>query len=81
LANPFSCLIVLGLAVPYAVAGVRVNPMVGVSKSFGLFFAYYFMSSFCTLLGERQIIEAFQAAWLPNVLMFFFALFLYRKAI
>jgi len=81
LANPFSCLIVMGLAIPYAVAGVRVNPMVGVSKSFGLFLAYYFMSSFCTLLGERQIIEPFQAAWLPNVLMFFFALFIYRKAI
>ncbi len=81
LANPLSCLIVLGLAVPYAVAGVRVNPMVGVSKSFGLFFAYYFMASFCTLLGERQIIEPFQAAWLPNTFMLFFALYLYRKAV
>lgn len=81
LANPFSCLIVMGLAIPYAVAGVRVNPMVGVSKSFGLFFAYYFMSSFCILLGEREIIEPFQAAWLPNIFMFLAAFFLYRKAI
>ena len=39
LANPLSALIVVGLAVPFAASGVRVNPMIGVSKSFGLFFA------------------------------------------
>ena len=81
LANPAVCLIVIGLAVPFAVAGVRVNPIVGISKSYGLFFAYYLASSFCTLLGERAIIEPLIAAWIPQVLMLAVALLLFRKAV
>ena len=33
-------LIVIAIAIPFAVSGVRVNPAVGVSKSIGLFFLY-----------------------------------------
>lgn len=81
LANPVVCLIVIGLAVPFAVAGVRVNPIVGVSKSYGLFFAYYLAASMCTLLGERAVIGPMVAAWTPQVLMLAVALYLFRKAV
>lgn len=81
LANPFSALIVVGLAIPFAVSGVRVNPMIGVSKSFGLFFAYYLGSTLCTIMGEREVLASWAAAWLPIGAMFLLALWLHRKAI
>lgn len=81
LANPVSALIVVGLAIPFAVAGVRVNPMVGVSKSIGLFFAYYLVDNLTTLLGERGLIVPSVAAWAPNVIMLIVSLWLHRRAL
>ncbi|MDR2845072.1 MAG: LptF/LptG family permease, partial [Puniceicoccales bacterium] len=79
LASPFCCLIVIGLAVPFAVSGVRVNPMVGVSKSLVLFAVYYLLSNVSSLLGAQQVFTPFIAAWLPNLLMFAFAAWLCRR--
>jgi lipopolysaccharide export system permease protein len=79
LASPFCCLIVIGLAVPFAVTGVRVNPMVGVSKSLVLFAVYYLVSNVCALLGAQQNLSPMFAAWLPNLLMFALAVWLCRK--
>lgn len=69
LAAPFSCLVVVGIAVPFAVAGVRTNPMIGVSKALGFFAIFYLLVSFASIMGERQIIPAMLAAWLPNLVM------------
>ena len=80
LANPLSCLIVVGIAVSFAVSGVRVNPMVGVSKSMGLFFAYYLAESIFSLLGGRELLDPVIAAWIPNGIMFMVALWFYHKA-
>ena len=80
MANPVSAMIAVALAVPFAVAGVRVNPMIGVSKSIGLFFLYYLVSSIATLLGERDILDPISSAWLPNALMLALALWFYRRA-
>ena len=60
-------LIVIAIAIPFAVAGVRVNPAVGVSKSIGLFFLYYVLSTVATSLATRGAVEPVVAAWLPNV--------------
>ena len=79
LASPFCCLIVIGLAVPFAVSGIRVNPMVGVSKSLVLFAVYYLLSNVCTLLGAQQNLPPMLAAWLPNLLMLGFAAWFCRK--
>lgn len=62
-------LIVIAIAVPFAVSGVRVSPAVGVSKSIGLFFAYYILSSVATLLGGKGYIEPVWAAAMPNLAM------------
>lgn len=62
-------LIVIAIAVPFAVSGVRVNPVVGVSKSIGLFFAYYILSSAATLLGGQGYLEPMWAAAMPNLAM------------
>lgn len=81
LANPFSCLIVLAIAIPFAAFGVRTNPMVGVSKAIVLFFVYYVIANIGGILGNQLIIPAWVAAWLPNFAMILFAMYLYRKVI
>jgi lipopolysaccharide export system permease protein len=76
MAGAFSCLIVAGLAVPFAVSGVRVNPAVGVSKSLALFFLYYLLATIGTMLGDQGAVPAWVAAWLPNGFMAAFAAWL-----
>lgn len=79
LASPFCCLIVVGIAIPFAVAGVRTNPMVGVSKSIGLFAAYFLLTNIFNALGAKQWLPPVAAAWAPNLILFFYAVWLCRK--
>lgn len=81
LANPFICLIVLAIAIPFAALGVRTNPLVGVSKAIVLFFVYYCIANIGGVLGNQLILSAWMAAWLPNFAMILFAIYLYRKTI
>lgn len=67
IANTLGPLIVIAIAIPFAVSGVRVNPAVGVSKSIGLFFVYYVLMNVGTTLATKRILEPDLAAWLPNV--------------
>jgi len=80
LAAPFSCLVVVGFAVPFAVSGVRASPMIGVSKALGFFAVFYVLVSVASILGELQIIPTVLAAWLPNIVMLGLAVQLFRKA-
>jgi lipopolysaccharide export system permease protein len=80
LAAPFSCLVVVGIAVPFAVAGVRTNPMIGVSKAMGFFAIFYVLISVASILGEREIISEMLAAWLPNIVMLLMSVRLFVKA-
>lgn len=81
LASPFRCLVVVGIAIPFAVAGVRTNPLVGVSKSVGLFALYYVVASICRLLGEQQVLPVLVAAWLPLVAMMLVSVYFFRKVV
>lgn len=67
IADTLGPLLVIAIAIPFAVSGVRVNPAVGVSKSIGLFFLYYIFMNFGTSLATKQIVEPIVAAWLPYV--------------
>jgi lipopolysaccharide export system permease protein len=67
IADTLGPLIVIALAVPFAMAGVRVNPAVGVSKSIGLFFLYYVFMNLATSLATKQLVDPLLAAWLPNI--------------
>jgi lipopolysaccharide export system permease protein len=67
IADTLSPLIVIAMAIPFAVAGVRVNPAVGVSKSIGLFFLYYVLANFASSLATKGLLEPDLAAWVPNV--------------
>lgn len=80
LANPFSCLIIVGLATPLAIRGVRINPMVGVAKAVGLFFLYYLLERTSLFLGGQGTVEPMLAAWLPNAIMTGIAVTLFLRS-
>jgi lipopolysaccharide export system permease protein len=67
IADTIAPLIVIAIAIPFAVTGVRVNPAVGVSKSIGLFFIYYILATVASALATKQILDPQLAAWVPNI--------------
>jgi lipopolysaccharide export LptBFGC system permease protein LptF len=80
LSTPLICLLVVGLAVPFAVASVRSSPAVGASKAVGLFFVYYMISGLSTHLGNQHYFPAFAAAFAPIAFMLALSLWLFRRA-
>ncbi|MBR6388924.1 MAG: LptF/LptG family permease [Opitutales bacterium] len=79
--SPFACIIVVAIAIPFSISGVRTNPMVGVSKTAGLFFSYYLIDSLFSAMGSSGILPITLAAVVPNVAMLVLALSMYRKAL
>lgn len=79
LADTIAPLIILGIAIPFALAGVRVSPTVGVSKSIGLFFAYYLLNTLATNLGGNGYMDPLWAAWLPNIALIGVATFFFGR--
>ena len=62
-------LIIIAIAIPFAVSGVRVSPAVGVSKSIGLFVLYYLLIGLRTVLGNSGSLEPMWAAAMPVLAM------------
>jgi lipopolysaccharide export system permease protein len=79
IADTIAPLIVIAIAIPFAVTGVRVNPAVGVSKSIGLFFIYYILATIASALATKQLIEPQIAAWIPNVGMTALAVWFFAR--
>ncbi len=79
IADTLGPLIVIAIAIPFAVTGVRVNPAVGVSKSFILFFLYYILTNIASSLATKHVIDPMLAAWLPNLGMIALAAWLFAK--
>jgi lipopolysaccharide export system permease protein len=79
IADTLGPLIVIALAVPFAVSGVRVNPAVGVSKSIGLFFVYYILMNLANSLATKGLMEPVFAAWFPNLGMAVIGLWLFVR--
>ena len=72
-------LIIIAMAIPFAMSGVRVSPAVGVSKSIGLFVLYYFLTTMATVLGSRGYLEPMWAAVMPNLAMTGLAAFFFGR--
>ncbi len=72
-------LIIIAIAIPFSVAGVRVSPAVGVSKSIGLFFLYYLLTNLASVLGSRGVLEPMWAALMPNLAMIGLAAWFFGK--
>ncbi len=67
LAETLMPLVIIAFAVPFAVAGVRVNPAVGVSKALGLFVVYFIALRLGLVLGGRGTLPPVLAALLPHL--------------
>jgi lipopolysaccharide export system permease protein len=79
MAETITPLIVIALAIPFSITGVRVNAAVGVSKSIGLFFLYYIFTNFSISLATREIVDPLVAALLPHAAMSLLALWLFVR--
>ncbi|MCC5838709.1 MAG: LptF/LptG family permease [Opitutales bacterium] len=79
LLSPLSVIIIVAIAVPFAIGGVRTDPMVGVSKSLGLFVIYYVSLNVARFVGH-DIFSPALAAFVPNAVMLLLAIYFFRKA-
>lgn len=81
LSQPLVCLVMVGIAIPFAVAGVRVNPVVGVAKSLGFFAMFFALSEIFRLLGSKGAMPLEIAVWLPFGLMLTLSVYYFRKVV
>jgi lipopolysaccharide export system permease protein len=67
LAAPWTCLVVVLVAIPFGAASGRRNLFVGVASSIVIVFTYFVMMKVGTGLGTAGILPPVVAAWLPNI--------------
>ena len=69
LSFPFACVISVLLGLPLAVLFGKQGRTIGIALAIVTFFAYYLLFSALTALGRNGEMNAYLAAWLPNILM------------
>jgi lipopolysaccharide export system permease protein len=67
LATPWTCLVVVLIAIPFGAASGRRNVFVGVASSILIFFAYYVLQQVCLALGAGGSLPPWVAGWFPNL--------------
>ena len=67
LATPWTCLVVVLIAIPFGAASGRRNVYVGVASSVVIFFTYWVMQQVCLALGTGDYIPPWLAGWFPNL--------------
>lgn len=68
IAAPWTCLVVVLIALPFGAASGRRNVFVGVASSIFICFAYFILLRLGLTLGTGGYIQPWMAAWLPNIL-------------
>ena len=68
LASPWTCLVVVVIALPFGAASGRRNVVVGVASSILICFVYFVLGQLAVGLGVGRILPGWLAAWAPNVL-------------
>ena len=68
LAAPWTCLVVVLIAIPFGAASGRRNLFVGVAGSIFICFAYFVIQQVGLALGSGGHMPAWLAAWLPNLI-------------
>ena len=68
LAAPWTCLVVVLVAIPFGVASGRRNLFVGVAGSVFICFTFFVLQQVGLALGIGGYLPAWLAAWLPNVI-------------
>jgi len=67
LAAPWTCLVVVLIAIPFGVASGRRNLFVGVAGSIFICFTFFVLQQVGLALGTGGYLPAWLAAWLPNL--------------
>jgi lipopolysaccharide export system permease protein len=67
LAAPWTCLVVVLIAMPFGAASGRRNVFVGVASSIVICFAYFILLKIGLALGTGGYLPAWFAAWIPNL--------------
>ncbi len=79
IAQPFTCLVVVLVALPFGTATGRRNVMAGVAGSVGICFLYFVLMRWGLALGTAGHLPAMLAAWLPNLVFASIGLILLRR--
>ncbi len=67
LAKPWTCLVVVLVAIPFGAASGRRNVFVGVASAIVICFCYFILQRLGLALGTGGYLPARIAAWLPNI--------------
>lgn len=67
LAAPWTCLVVVLIALPFGAAPGRRNVFVGVASSIVICFSYFVLQQLALALGTGGHVPSWLAAWAPNV--------------
>jgi lipopolysaccharide export LptBFGC system permease protein LptF len=67
LAAPWTCLVVVVIAIPFGVAGGRRNVFVGVASSIVICFGYFVLQQVGLALGTSGRMSPWLAVWFPNL--------------
>lgn len=67
LAAPWTCLVVVCIAIPFSVPSGRRNVFFGVAGSIAVAFGYFVLQRVGFALGQSGTAPAWLAAWLPNL--------------
>jgi lipopolysaccharide export LptBFGC system permease protein LptF len=81
LAEPLDALAVTLLALPFTVAGVRTNPLTGVTRALGATVAYFAGSAAIGALATGGTLPLSAVTWLPLALVVAGSVGLYRREI
>jgi lipopolysaccharide export system permease protein len=69
LAEPFTCLAVVLIALPFGARAGRHNVFAGVASSLFICFGYFILQRIAMGLGVAGTLSPYLAAWLPNLLL------------
>ncbi len=67
LASPWTCLVVVLIAIPFGAASGRRNVFVGVASSILICFIYFVLQQVTLALGTGGYVPPWLAAWFPNL--------------
>ena len=68
LAQPWTCMVVVLVTIPFGAASGRRNVVVGVATSIFICFAYFIIMRFSLALGTGGYVSPLLAGWLPNLI-------------
>ena len=80
IAAPWTCLVVVLVAIPFGAASGRRNVFAGVASGIVICFGYFILLRLGLALGSGGLVPAWVAAWMPNVTFALLGLLMLRRA-